>query len=291
MSLINSSYFIGERNVPNSTYPDVLSTLNNLIDVHEKKYLQRALGYELFKNFMAGLLEVTIEPRFLDILFGKEFTGVDGRLKKWMGLISVTEETPSIEISTSSVGIDLFFTVGIGSAPADGDDTYVNSSLANKQYKVIQRVYGPLEALKDDNSNVVTADIQINSSGGFTWLNGIKFSDADKYLIELQTATLDVTDVEIVPEPDSPIADYVYYYWLKNMHTQTAGIGQVKTDAQNAHVVSPKYKACDTWNNMAEKTSFLYELLRVNIADYPEYELYLNDSDLISLLTKIHPFF
>jgi hypothetical protein len=291
MSLINSLYFIGERNIPNSTSNDVLSTLNYLIEIHEKKYRLKSLGYELFKAFNIGLLEATVDQRYLDILLGKEFTGRDGQLKKWNGLVSVTESTPSLQVSLSSAN-DIFFTVGIGPGnPVDGDITYVNTSLANKNYRVVQRMYGPLETLKDDNSNSDRADIIINPSGGFTWRNANKFAGNDKYVIEMASAILDISSVEVVPEPDSPAADYVYYYWLKNQSTQTTGIGEVKPVAQNAAAVTAMEKMCSTWNAMVEKTKLLTEFLSVNSTVYPEFQKYALSQELEILLTRLNPFF
>lgn len=93
--LIGSSYFVGERNIPNTTYSDVTSRLANLVDNHERTFLIDLLGYELFTEFAAALkASADTEPdeRYLDILFGKDFTGQDGRLKRWDGLVMKTSD-------------------------------------------------------------------------------------------------------------------------------------------------------------------------------------------------------
>lgn len=291
MALINSSYFIGRRNVPNINAPENLSLINHLIKVHEKEYLQKLLGYELFTLFTAGILQSTPDQRYLDILLGVEFTGVDGLKKRWPGLVSVTSSQPSVNVSISS-DADIIFTVGVTpGAPAAGATSYSNANLAGKTYRVFQRGYGWLEPLKQDNSNSLQADITINPVGGFAFRNGISFPGGDKFFITFDAGSLNVSNVPVVPEPDSPIADFVYYHWLKHNHTVVTGIGNVKAEAQNSTRVTEKYKACQAWNDMVDKSNLLYEYLYVNTATYPEYELYMTSRDIRFLLTKIHPYY
>ena len=190
MSLINSSYFIGEKNVPNKDGADVSVVLNNLIDRYEPEYLKKALGYELFLSFMTGIQVTTPDQRYTDLLIGKDFTGQNGKLNRWAGFINVIP-------------------------------------------------------------------------GGAI----------------------------VVAYPLSPIADYVYWYWLKHNHSQTSGLGEVRSELQNAVRVSPKHKAVKTWNDMVEKTWLLYEFLKVNPTTYPEFQAYLSDPDINLMLTKINTFF
>ena len=291
MSLIDNTYFNGERNIPNTAYDGVDTTLTNLIAVREKEFLIKLLSYQLYKLFVADIALPTPSQRFTDILFGTDYTNSRGELDRWNGLVSITtpQQTLSVSVGGSS---DIFFTVDVTTgAPASGANTYVNANLANTTYKVVQRGYGFLEPLKIDNSNVGTANILINSSGGFTLLNGFTFSANDTYMITDISNSINVSNVPIVAIPDSPIADYVYYYWLKQQHTQTAGIGEVKPQGQNSKPVSPKHKAAKAWNDMVEKSFKLYEFLKLNSTVYPEYQIYLSSQDLQCLLTRIHPFF
>lgn len=289
MALIDSSYFdVAERNVPNTGQADVLSLLNNLIATREREYLKAALGYELFKVFWVGISSITPAQRYMDILLGLDFTGQNGRLKRWEGLISVISPSLIITVPLTSTD-DIFFTVG--TLPAPGDSDYINSSLAGLAYRVTQRGIGPLEPLEDDSSNIGTADILINPTGGFSWLNGTTFILGDKFQIELLSTTLDVSGYSVVSVPDSPIADYVYFWWLKQNHTLTSGLGEVKSKAENSVSVSPKHKAVKAWNDMSEKTALLYEFLKLNTTVYPEFEAYMSDKELSYLLTKMNVFF
>lgn len=291
MPLIDSSYFdTSERNVPNTGQADVLSKLNNLIEIREREYLKAVLGYELFKLFLVGISSITPAQRYLDILLGVDFTGLNGRLKRWEGLISILSPSLVVTVPLTSTD-DIFFTVGVAPGPAAGDTTYINSSLAGLAYRVTQRGIGPLEPLEDDDSNILTADIQINPTGGFTLLNSEFFILGDKFQIELLSTSIDVSGYSFVSVPDSPIADYVYFWWLKQNLSHTSGLGEVRSKAENSELVSPKHKAVKAWNDMAEKTALLHEFLRVNSpAVYPEYELYMSDSEVRYLVTKTNIF-
>lgn len=270
MSLINSSYFIGERSIPNTDSAAIAAALDTFIRKYEKDYLVKSLGYELFKVFIAGLQAVTPEQRFIDLLYGKDFTGSDRKLHRWDGFVSVTSEQPTISVEITNS--DIFFTVGVtAGAPAHGATSYVNTDLAGKSYRVIQRMNGPLEALKADESNEDEADITIDEDGGFTWLGGTQFSYGDKYNIVLLSSPLDASGAEIVPYPESPIADFTYYHWLVWNVTQTTGNGESLPKMQNAENASPVDKMVKAWNDMVTKTRNLNEFLKANAADYPEY--------------------
>ena len=266
--------------------PDVASSLNALISKREKEYLTRLLGYELYTAFTIGMAQATISQRYLDILIGQQYAGYNGQAYKWDGLIaSVIDNTQSSVTATK----EIFFTVGSAGAPLDGAITYVNPLLAGQTYTVSQRALGMLECLMPDNSNVATAEIVCNPSGGFTLLKGFKFSGTDKYTVELKNPIVTVTDVSVALAPSSPIADYCYYYWLAQKHTQTAGIGQVKAKGQNLVVVTEKYKACAAWNNMVDKSVHLFYFLHNSGTIYPEFMP--NNSTVQKLLTKIHPYY
>lgn len=284
--IINSSYFIGDLNIPHTASPEVAATLNTIITQREKEYLNKLLGYELYKAFINGLAVTTPAQRYLDILLGQEYTGFDSRLHKWEGLIDTSIDNSQNNVSATT---GLFFTVGAPNGPIDGSTIYNNSAIYNFPYSVFQRSYGALELLKADNSNIATADIANVPSGGFSWLKGIKFSLNDKYLITLANPIVTVTSTTAALAPSSPIADYCFYWWLCQKHSLTASIGQVKQKTQNGSVVSEKYKACKAYNAMVDKSAKLYFFLYANASIYPEFVP--NNETVRLLLTKIHPYF
>ena len=209
MSIINSSYFVGERNIPNKTALDVGSLIVNLLNIYEPRFLTDALGYELFSAFKAGLIAAPPHPqRYLDILLGANFTGLDGRPTRWEGLMCIKVAAP-----TTAITID---------------------------------------------GNAIT---------------------------------IDTSAVPLKGELVSPLADYVYFYWLRKKNSQTGDVGETQSTSENSRVVSPRYKMTHAWNDMVEKACKLHEFLTVNWDTYPEFQSHSGSRDNRLLLTKINPYF
>ena len=91
MAIIDKTYFIGEINIPtdNTVYTNKLQVY---IDFAQSKYLQKALGYELYKAFIAEL-PTPISDRFTNLLNGVEFTNASGKLVRWTGLKNDEKES------------------------------------------------------------------------------------------------------------------------------------------------------------------------------------------------------
>lgn len=92
--LIDKSYFYGDVLIAQKTGDE--GNINRFIQECEPEILQALLGYSLYKAFLAALLlevgpvpgpAVLLEQRFIDLRNGKEYTGLDGQLTKWKGLI------------------------------------------------------------------------------------------------------------------------------------------------------------------------------------------------------------
>jgi hypothetical protein len=71
----------------------------------------------------------------------------------------------------------------------------------------------------------------------------------------------------------SPIANYVYYYYMKNKATSTVGSGEIVSKTQNADTVNAGGKMIKEWNEMCDWCVNFYLFLDQHIADYPEYDL------------------
>jgi hypothetical protein len=87
MAFIDSTYFIGEINIPGAS-TDL--GLTQAIDQYEKEILIALLGYKLYSLLIADLLNgIPQTQKYLDLINGKEFThsfkGEDITLK-WEGL-------------------------------------------------------------------------------------------------------------------------------------------------------------------------------------------------------------
>lgn len=180
MPIITKSYFdTAERNIPNTNYAEVSSRIDSLIAVREKEYLLAVFGYEMYVLLIADL--VTPATRFANIINGVEFTALDGRLKKWEGLINVS--------------------------------------------------------------------------------------------------TL-----------QSPIADYVYYWYLRDSVNNMTGPGMVQAMMENATPVSSVKQQARVYNNMVDKTILLIEFLRANYTVYPEWQLHSGTYQVSRFMQKINAF-
>lgn len=95
MSLIDETYFIGELNLPNTNDENVIEVLEQFIDKYEKSFLTDLLGYELYKEFTAGLKVSPVDQKWKDLRDGAEYT-YNQRLYKWDGLIRDETQTSPI---------------------------------------------------------------------------------------------------------------------------------------------------------------------------------------------------
>lgn len=87
-ALIDYTYFIGERNIPNTNRAEVLESLNALIAVREPEILTELFGYKMYKDFVAG---IAVAP-WLVLKNGAEFTYA-GVLLKWRGLVNTQKDS------------------------------------------------------------------------------------------------------------------------------------------------------------------------------------------------------
>lgn len=72
----------------------------------------------------------------------------------------------------------------------------------------------------------------------------------------------------------SPLADYVYYWWLRESVTQTSGIGEVTVNGQLSTPASSKGKQAEAYNRMVKQNLFLFDYLRANQALYPSFSYF-----------------
>jgi hypothetical protein len=176
-NLIDKTYFVGERMIPNTDQPAVLERLNWFITKYESELLRALLGYQLYEEMKAGLVADPILGKWISLRDGDEYT-VDGVLYKWDGLQSAT--------------------------------TF-----------------------------------------------------------------------------QSMIADYVYYWWMRDSATQTTGVGETIPGAENAVRVSPADKMCYAWNEMVAKAQALYHFLENHTVDYASWD---NDYQSWLIVRPINPF-
>lgn len=70
----------------------------------------------------------------------------------------------------------------------------------------------------------------------------------------------------------SILANYVYYYYQRNLVSQSVGVGEVATKAENARRISPAAKMVRAWNEMGQWIYELQDFLIAHASDYPEWK-------------------
>lgn len=83
----------------------------------------------------------------------------------------------------------------------------------------------------------------------------------------------------------SPIANYVYYWFIRNNYTQTATTGEVKPQNENAVIANPSLKMVLAWNEMSAWVCELVDYLNAKKDDYTEWA----DQDIWCMLRKFMP--
>ncbi|PHJ53862.1 hypothetical protein VF04_35035 [Nostoc linckia z7] len=70
----------------------------------------------------------------------------------------------------------------------------------------------------------------------------------------------------------SPIADYVFYQYVKNNAQTISGVGAVTSNAENSTRVSPVDKMVLAWRKMVKVNQDMYYFLERNKDTYPEFD-------------------
>lgn len=247
--IIDSSYFSGPLTLAQLGQQTVVESLDNYIQQYEPEYLERVLGYELSKSFIAGLQAAEIEQKWMDLLNGAEFTYY-GKLHKWPGLAGVTDVGNIYYLLRKP----LFIRGGITDGFAVGDNKYVNADLANWNISLDIRTFGPQEEGEEWNE-IEDGGIQLTD-------DDYQVAPGEIWVINFLSKKTGTTVSEV--RGFSPIAAYVYWHYVRDLHQQQTGIGTVKTKGQNSTPVSPIHKMMNAWNMMVDSEVTLTKFLSAN---------------------------
>lgn len=66
---------------------------------------------------------------------------------------------------------------------------------------------------------------------------------------------------------------YVYLNWITINYQQLTGVGNIKSNAENATVISPLMKVTTAWNEMILLYNQLYDFIKENEIDYPNFSM------------------
>ena len=244
--LIDRTYFVGEINIPNTNGANG-DVLDLFIDKYEAEFLQKALGYELYKEFKNGLVQDPVAQKWRDLLEGAEYT-FNSRLHKWNGLISLPLGTLNAIDAENTITV----IVGRGQQydPASGTNTTViPAQLVGKDFVLEQRLIG---RLRSDEYSI---------EGNELTLIGSQFSQGDTYFFKSPTLELSESTGLI---KRSPIANYIYYWYCRDAHTQTASMGEKKSQTEYASDANPGLKMVRAWNEMVDALKYMREFLYAN---------------------------
>jgi hypothetical protein len=256
MALINRTYFTGELFIPNGNVDGgpVAEELEGYIQKYETQFLRYALGHELYTALKAGLLSAPLAQRWADLISGTDYVDQGNRGYTWKGLV------PSIDLSVSISAFEpLFVEVGRGRQydPAAGTVTTIPASLVGQRFTIEQRGFGPLDPETD-----------YTMVGNQLTLTNSVFSAGNKYVY--RTGVFDFSTAPGTVK-ESPIAMYVYYWYIRNLFTQTSPMGEVGTANENAAPANPGYKMTRAWNEMATWIREMAFFLNTKRDVYPEW--------------------
>lgn len=272
--LIDKSYFVGDLDIPNTGDLPVSERVTWFIQKYEPMFLEKLLGYPLYKVFIAGLNvtpPTTPDQRFIDILYGKEYTDFNGLIRKWKGLI--VTDNPILNLAGGyvyrkpeyvTIGITPGTTVGATTAVFDG----TSSSADWRGWVPIITRAGVMQPGIDYSWNKDTGILSLLKTGDI-------FGNLEYFFVEFELRNSDVTSLGFTTN-QSPIAQYIYYWFVRDAATQNTGIGQVITNAENATNVSPRRKLATTWNAMhywcVDFINYMETMRLQSPAPYPEWQ-------------------
>lgn len=288
MSFIDASYFVGELDIPNSGEQAIAERITLFINKYEPLFLQKLMGYPLYKAFITGLNVVppaTPDIRWLNILYGAEYTDRQGFVAKWKGLIltdnpiynlsgGFTYRKPEYLTAGETVG----FPSGVNTVTFDG--TFGTPDLRGWTPILTRNV--PMRPGIDYSWDVGTATLTLLAIND-------KFGLGEFFLMEFELRTDPVASTGIITN-ESLITNFVYYWIRRNAATQTAGIGEVITKAENSTNVSPRKKMASAWNEMRGWVREFLCYMEQNAATYPEWT-YTNEVDALKYFSFMNPIF
>lgn len=264
MSLIDQTYFVGDLTIAGLQRPEVTERINLFIQKYEDEFLRNVLGFPLYTAFLSGLSKSTVDQKWLDLLQGTNYQ-YGGRTRQWRGLIILPS---SQTISISPAGQQVL----IAGGPGTYDPVIGNSTLSlppefrNIYFTINRRGVGDLT-----QAEYTVAGPTLTLVGMPVWSNG-------ETIILTKGPTIAISGAGAGYL--SPIANYVYWHWTKDVTTQTVGLGEVATKGENSMIVSPAVKMARAWNELSEWMSELYKLMTVSQQIYPEWLQWNRDYSL-----------
>lgn len=259
--LIDRTYFEGDILIANANLTVVTNSVGSLVDWYIQKYeplfLEKALGLSLYEALKTGYSQPTPDQKWVDLVQGKIYTDCYGMKKRWRGLITQPESV----LDAFDVLGRRYIEVGRGLIydPVSGaNTTIVPPEFVGKQFVFSQRGFGDLKPLEE-----------YTVSGNVLTLVSSVFAVTDTYWFKVAQLAINTSTGA---SKESLIANYVYYWYQRNLYTQTSTMSEVKTKTENAVTVDPFQKVCLAWNTMNTWYLQLVDFLNTNDTVYTEWQ-------------------
>lgn len=269
MSFIDASYFVGELEIPNTADQPVTERIDWFIQKYEPIFLQHLLGYPLYKAFVQGVTvtpPATPDARWLNLLYGAEYTDWQGYLQKWRGIIVTDMPVYNLSGEVSyrkpeylQAGVTPGFPVNVNTVTFDGTN---NTPDLRGWTPIITRSV-PMTPDEDYSWDSATGTWTLLALNDKTGIN-------ERFKFEFELRTDSVLSTGLVNN-ESCIANFVYRKYREATGTQYTGIGETLTKAENADNISPRKKMARAWNEMRRIVRECLDYLQQNSDTYPEW--------------------
>ena len=264
--LIDSSYFLGPLTIAQLGQQSVVDDLNDFINRWEPVIMEAALGYDFYQAFLDGInvgSDETIDQRWLDLLNGVAFTNLSQIKKKFVGFAGGDNTQTIIASQRDDLTIYAGITPGF---PVNGN-SYTNSSLDSWNYELELFGAGTLDRGTEWNykpgGGWVLTDPNYKTQFEERWI--IHFTG--KKVQGIQSGNQNLL---------SPLANFIYYEYMVNLHTHATGSGIKKSDSENAENASPNKKLADAYNDGVKQIKLFWEFVWIDSQKetpvYPEFD-------------------
>ncbi len=262
MNIIDYTFFHGEINLPQAGNADGQAKLAGFIAQHEPELLQDILGYDLWEAFTTGIAQSTIEQKWLDLLSGKVFTNAAGIKKKWPGFV-IMPDGQALSLNSSP---DFDVVVGRGQAY----DPLVNASSVTLPPQFVG--IPTLRIMRRNIGGKLRTDEYTIVGSTFSLIAPDKFGEGETFTY-VKDPSLGIANRSVGKR--SLIANYVYWFFMKNTASYTTSNGEATAKKENSVDHSPDFKMVNAWNQMSDMIMTLKEFLDVNLETYPEFANYV----------------
>ena len=264
--LIDTSYFTGPLTIAQLGQQSVIDSLNDFINRYEPIIMEAALGYDFYQAFLQGL-EVSsdeeIEQRWLDLLNGVAFTDLSQIKKRFAGLAGGDNTLAIVASQRDDLTIYAGVTPGF---PVNGN-SYTNTSLSGWNFELELFGAGTLERGVDWN---------YKSGGGFTLTDpDYKTQYNERWIIHFTGKKVQGVQSGI-QNLVSPLASFIYYEYMCDLHKQATGSGIKKSESENSVNASPNNKLANAYNDGVRQIRLFWEFMWTDSQKqtpiYPEFD-------------------